>query len=44
MGHPGTDADRAGGAAITVEVVADQALAAGRWRHTTRFVRTRLDM
>jgi ATP-dependent DNA ligase len=29
---------------ITVEVLADQAIDAGRWRHTTRFVRTRSDL
>jgi ATP-dependent DNA ligase len=29
---------------VTVEVLADQAIDAGRWRHTTRFVRTRLDL
>jgi hypothetical protein len=29
---------------ITVEVLADQALDAGRWRHSTRFVRSRLDL
>ena len=29
---------------ITVEVLADQAIDAGRWRHTTRFVRTRPDL
>ena len=29
---------------ISVEVLADKAVEAGRWRHTTRFVRTRLDL
>jgi hypothetical protein len=29
---------------VTVEVLADQAVDAGRWRHTTRFLRTRPDL
>ena len=29
---------------VTVEVLADQAIDGGRWRHPTRFVRTRLDL
>jgi len=29
---------------VTVEVLTDHAVGAGRWRHTTRFLRTRPDL